>query len=103
MIFFALNKTQLLMTAILRLVKNMQKLPKTTSIAKLGERLDQTMVNQLIFNRRENYVVVKINRTPITHPNEAKYLGMTLYARMRLRSYLKAQKEALLMKYGIMY
>lgn len=50
-------------------------------------------------NKRIDYLPVYLNGKVIPHANEAKYLGITLDARLRWRAHVKKKKEELLIKF----
>lgn len=54
-------------------------------------------------NKRLQYIPMKFNGTTIPHANEAKYLGMTLDARLRWKSHVKKKKQEFYLKYRSMY
>lgn len=54
-------------------------------------------------NRKVQYIPVKINDTQIPHANEAKYLGITLDAKLRWKTHIKKKREELAIKYRKMY
>lgn len=54
-------------------------------------------------NKHYVYLPVMINGQIVPHANEAKYLGMTLDAKLRWKSHVKKKREQLGMKYRQMY
>jgi hypothetical protein len=50
-------------------------------------------------NRKVRYIEVTINGHQIPHSNTAKYLGMTLDAKLRLKEHVKKKTEELNIKY----
>jgi hypothetical protein len=54
-------------------------------------------------NKNINYKPVYINNQVIPHANTAKYLGMTLDAKLRWKAHVKKKREELELKYRKMY
>lgn len=54
-------------------------------------------------NRKINYIPMVINYQTIPHANSAKYLGMTLDAKLRWKVHVKKKKEELNQKFRKMY
>lgn len=63
-------------------------------------KLNQTKSVHINFtNKRLNYIPVNINQQIVPHANTAKYLGMTLDAKLRWKAHVKKKKEELALKY----
>lgn len=59
-------------------------------------RLNETKSVHVNFtNRKYNYLSVRINNIAIPHANTAKYLGMTLDAKLRWKEHIKKKREEL--------
>lgn len=54
-------------------------------------------------NKKKEYLPVNINNTQIPYANSAKYLGITLDARLRWKAHIKKKREELGIKYRNMY
>lgn len=54
-------------------------------------------------NRKLDYFPLHLNGKTIPHANEAKYLGMTLDAKLRWKAHVKKKKEELVLKLRKMY
>lgn len=54
-------------------------------------------------NRKIDYFPVFLNGKSIPHANEAKYLGMTLDAKLRWKEHVKKKKAELVLKFRTMY
>uniref|UniRef100_A0A0A9YSX4 Putative RNA-directed DNA polymerase from transposon X-element n=2 Tax=Lygus hesperus TaxID=30085 RepID=A0A0A9YSX4_LYGHE len=54
-------------------------------------------------NRRISYIPIHLNSKVIPYANEAKYLGMTLDAKLRWKAHVKKKKEELVLKFRKMY
>lgn len=54
-------------------------------------------------NQHVNWIPVELNSNQIPHANTAKYLGMTLDAKLRWKEHIKKKKEELNIKYRKMY
>lgn len=54
-------------------------------------------------NKRPNYIPIYINNVAIPHENTAKYLGMTLDAKLRWKAHVKKKREELDIRYKKMY
>jgi predicted GIY-YIG superfamily endonuclease len=50
-------------------------------------------------NKKVNYLPVSINQQIIPHENSAKYLGMTLDAKLRWKVHIKKKREELKQKF----
>jgi hypothetical protein len=56
-----------------------------------------------ITNKKFNYLPVSINQQIIPHENSAKYLGMTLDAKLRWKVHVEKKREELKQKFRKMY
>jgi hypothetical protein len=54
-------------------------------------------------NRRCHHIPINMNGKPIPHSQTAKYLGMTLDAKLRWKVHVKKKREELGVKYKQMY
>ena len=54
-------------------------------------------------NKQKQYIPIRINDTQIPHVESAKYLGMTLDAKLRWKVHVKKKREELGIKYKNMY
>ena len=54
-------------------------------------------------NKQKQYIPIRINDTQIPHAESAKYLGMTLDAKLRWKVHVKKKREELGIKYKNMY
>ncbi|KAK9878385.1 hypothetical protein WA026_021692 [Henosepilachna vigintioctopunctata] len=54
-------------------------------------------------NKRNQYIPISINNAPISYSNTAKYLGITLNAKLLLKAHVKSKREELGLKYKKMY
>ena len=50
-------------------------------------------------NRQTNYIAIKIHEKIVPYANTAKYLGMTLDAKLKWKEHVKKKKEEMNIRY----
>ena len=95
-------------TAVLTVGSTHEETAKTlqTSINKITRRivLNKNKSAHVNFtNKREQHIPVRIGDEQIPYANTAKYLGMTLDAKLRWKAHIKRKREELGIRYKKMY